>query len=200
MTRALLLGVLMAVGLAFGHTHGLNAASQDKSENDRDEAIFCELKQTIHKDQRDLERFDDLLKRLDGASRESNSAHRQALVGEIVNEMRQEIKQLRHKLSAKFFLPEETVTSEVNAGEAGDSPPEVSTAVFSGGQERLTAMEEIYRSCNEIQEPAMRRQGKALSRFTQESKKFQALMQEDFRVTRALLPAKYQTAGNTLSR
>ena len=196
MKKSLLIGVLMATILAFGHVSGLNAIPQDSYGYDPDEAKYGQLKRIIHKSQKDVARFGELLDKLNEAARESSNASRHNAVGQILHEMVQEIRQVHDKLEKKYFLPDEMTAPKVYAS---DPVPEGSAAVFSSTHARLATMEEIYRVCNQMQEPAIQKQGRVLNKFIEKSQEFYGFMQEEYRVTRSLLPAKYQEAGNGLS-
>jgi hypothetical protein len=154
MKTSLLIGVLMVAILAFGHASGLNAFPQNNCGYDPEEAWYSELKRAVHNSQKDVERFGELIDKLNDAARQSSNASRHNAVGQILHEMVQEIRQIHDKLEKKYFLPDEMTAPEVYAS---DPVHRGSAAVFSRTHARLTVMEEIYRVCNQMHEPAIQK-------------------------------------------
>jgi hypothetical protein len=188
-----LIGILIVTVLAIGHADSLNAALQSIHENNPGETNYSDLKRAIHKNQADVERFGELLDELNDASHDSNNAHRQTAVGQILYEMVQEIRLVHKSLEKNYYLPGDAAPDE--ACKSGPAP-EDSAVVLRHSHSRLAAMEEIYRACNQMQEPAIQKQGHALKDFMEKSQEFYGVMRDEYRFTCTLLPATYREAGS----
>ncbi|MEJ2720568.1 MAG: hypothetical protein P8181_05435 [bacterium] len=183
--------VLGTAVLAFSLGLVSAAAARDGSGQRDTEGEYAGLHAAAKRDEQNLLRFSGLLERLDAAAKESNNAHREGVVGEIISEMDQEIRQVHHKLDKTYFLPDEVVVAVREGGEHA--------VMLTRARARLIAREELCRVCTEIQEPAIDKEKRELKMFKQKSREFYELLREELRATQSLLPAGYLEAGTVNS-